>query len=111
MDTITLAAVLTTAGASIAGGLVAGVVQLVKPMLPDTWSTGRAPMILSALLALVITAGALSAAGLGFGWDAAWIGLLTWYGVYGAAIAGHATVRKVVNVARGTTNPTGPDSE
>ena len=99
MDQITLAAVLTTAGASIAGGLVAGVVQLLKPMLPDTWSAGRAPMILSAVLALAITIGALSAAGIATSWDAAWIGLLTWYGVYGAAIAGHATVRKVVAVA------------
>ncbi len=109
MDELTLAMVLTAAGAAVAGGLVAGIVQVLKPLLPSAWQHGRAPMLLAALGALVLTALAVSAAGLPLDANGIFVAILTWYGVYAAAIGSHATVSKAARVVSGTTDPAGPD--
>jgi hypothetical protein len=108
---LTLALVLDTAGAAVVGGAIAGIVQLIKPLLPAQWSHGRAPMILAATLALLVVVLALVDAQLGLSPGAMFVGLLTWAGVYGAAIGTHATAHKIGTIAAGATNPTGPDAE
>lgn len=110
MDELTLGMVLTTAGASVVGGFIAGVVEVLKgTLLPASWSTGRAPMLLAALLAAAVTALALLDAQLGFSPGSVFVAFLTWFGVYAAAIGTHATVTKAGRVMRGTTDPAGPD--
>jgi hypothetical protein len=109
MDELTLAAVLTAAGAAVAGGLVATVVQALKPLLPDAWSYGRAPMLMAAVLSGGVTGLAVVDAGWALSANAVFGGLLTWFGVYTAAVGTHATVSKASRVIAGTTDPAGPD--
>lgn len=110
MEDIALALVFTTAGAGVVAGFVAGIVELVfKPLAPDDWSHGKAPMFAALALSALIVVLALWDAGMPFGPNLIFGFLLMTYTVYAAAVGSHATVRKAVNTVRGTTEPTGPD--
>lgn len=109
MDQITLALVFTSAGAGIVGGFVAAVIEAVKPGLPDTWSHGRAPMLMALGLSVLIVLLALWEAGSGFSPSTIFAFLFMTYTVYAAAVGSHATVSKAVAVVQNRTNTAGPD--
>lgn len=95
------------------GATIAGLVQVAKALLPATWGTGRAPMLLAAALSLLATLGAAAQVGLPLGGAEAFTSYqaigASFLLVYSAAVATHQTVSKVGRVMAGTTNPQGPD--
>lgn len=111
MEEITLALVFTTAGAGVVGGFIAGVVQAVKPLTPDSWAHGRAPMLMALGLSALVVLLAFWQAGTGFGPDLIFGFLLMTYTVYASAIGSHQTVSKIAAVATKSTDPTGPDEQ
>jgi len=107
-----LAIVLTTAGAAVGGAFVAGVVQLVKAALPESWQTGRGILFIVYVFAAALVAAAFVAAPEAtpdnIGGDAV-LFVFAWQGITQSAIGANQLVRKVQSVSSGTTNPTGPD--
>jgi hypothetical protein len=112
---LSLASVLTAAGAGVAGVFVASIVQLIKPLLPDTWQTGRAMFgIVYVLSALLVAAAVAASPDLHVSDAAGWAGAIflavaSWQAVAGAAIGTNQVARKVQAISSGTTDPAGQD--
>lgn len=113
---LTLASVLTAAGAGVAGLFIASLVQLLKPVLPESWQTGRAMFGIVYLLSALLVGLAIAASPdlhvsdlAGFA-GAAFLAIASWQAVAGAAIGTNQVARKVQSIASGTTNTTGQDA-
>lgn len=93
------------------GALVAGIVQALKALvLPASWQHGRAPMILAAILSALAVMAAAYSLGVELLAPPSWhLAAAAWLTVYGTAIGAHQTVTKAGRIARGATDPTGPD--
>ena len=105
------AAILTAVGGGIA--LVAGIAEAIKQLaFPAGWQNGRAPMILVAALAAVLTALGIAQLGLSYATPGTWqAAAAAWLTIYTGAIGVHQTVTKSARIAGGTTDPSGPDAE
>lgn len=112
LEGLSLAIILTLAGASMGGAFVAAIVQLTKNVLPETWQTGRGILLIvyaygGALVGAAMVAHPelvpdnVGAAGFLF--------VLSWQGIVQAAIGANQLARKGEAIIQGRTDPTGED--
>lgn len=111
MENFQLAILFTAAGATVGAGLVKIVVSALKGFgwVPET-GRGVLYAVAAASLLLIILA-AIDADWLRDGISGADVLMLilSYFNLYAASIGVHETAVKVTAIARGTTNPAGPD--
>lgn len=106
MNDLTLAIVLTAAGATVAAGLVSGVTELLKGVLPVIARRGLERATAFVLSALLVAAAFVDAVGRGaLAGDLAGVfgALVAWYGIARLALATYDDVRGRVNSLTGPT--------
>lgn len=110
-DTILQTAGLVAGGAAVGGAIVSSVTGLLKNLLPDSWQHGRAVLaIVYAIAAFMVIASIWALPPIEGGPGAvALVGLLAWQGLATAAVGTREVFVKGVSIARGTTDPSGPD--
>lgn len=112
MEGFELAIVLTAAGAGLGGAFIAGLVQMVKGILPTNWQTGRGILLVVYVASGLLVGGAMYATPDVVPDNAAaaiFLGVFSWQGVAGAAIGANQIARKGEALLQGTTNERGED--
>ena len=98
---LTLALVLTAAGATLSSALITGVVEIIKRLIPSisTLQTRWAAFILSALLVAVAYFATVSQQNA----VTAFAAFVAWYGIARLSLANHDDATAQVNSLRGPT--------
>lgn len=100
---LTLAVVLTAAGATVAGALITGVVQIVKVLLGSAWPGAAASRTLAFVLSLVIVAWAYVGTSVTVDAETAFGAVVAWYGIARLAMAVYDDVAAKPGGLRGPT--------